>query len=89
VQDRSDQGRQHVRGSLTCSPDDGKIKYALAGIALLALVERGEAGGFEKALHGLLRRAFAGAAPLLRLIRLSFGEARHRERETAGRDECL
>src|SRR5207237_2984118 len=55
--------------------------------ALLALLKRGKAGGFEKALHGLIRRAFARAAPLLRLIGLRPGEARHRERQPAGGDE--
>ena len=42
---------------------DGEPELALAGVALLRLVERGEAGALQEALHRLLRRADPRAAP--------------------------
>src|SRR3546814_12793604 len=65
-----DDARQHVAGLAALLLDDREPELALAGVALLALVEA-ETDRAEEPLQRLLRRVGARAAPLLADIGLA------------------
>ena len=54
---------------------DREIEFAAAGVAHLALLDRGEPGGAQKSVDRLRRRADARAASLLAAVRLARGNA--------------
>src|SRR6185369_1736378 len=56
---------QELRNLAAGAANDGEIEDALAGVALLAFGERGDAGGFKESLDRRLRRADTGAALFL------------------------
>src|SRR3546814_2752767 len=69
-----DDARQHVAGLAALLLDDREPELALAGVALLALVEA-ETDRAEEPLQRLLRRVGARAAPLLADIGLAQRQA--------------
>ena len=60
-----DDARQRLGGRPALLGDHGEPELALAGVALLRLVERGEARRLQEALHRLLGRADPRSAPFL------------------------
>ena len=67
--------------------DDGEPELALAGVALLRLVERGKARALQEALHRLVRRADARAAPFLADIGARRRQAVDHQRQPPRRGE--
>jgi hypothetical protein len=65
MEDRPEHGLDCLvrRAAFLCR--DNKPELVALDLALLALVERGQAGGFEKALDGFVRRADTRALALL------------------------
>src|SRR3546814_7337764 len=79
-----DDARQHVAGLAALLLDDREPELALAGVALLALVEA-ETDRAEEPLQRLLRRVGARAAPLLADIGLAQRQAVDRQHQAAWR----
>ena len=67
--------------------DHGEPELALAGVALLRLVERGEAGGLQEALHRLVGRADPRSAPFLADVGPRRRQAVDHQRQPARRGE--
>jgi hypothetical protein len=80
--------KQFPRG-FSVSFDYRKPDLTLSVVALLALIERGQAGALEEALDRLLRRANARPFLLDRLIRLFVRQPVDDQREPARRDERI
>ncbi len=84
----ADERRQHLARRPAGPVDHREIKDAAAGVALLALGERGEAGRLEEALDRRGRRADAGPAPLLAHVALLRRQAGDGQRQPARRHEA-
>ena len=82
---RFHQLRQHLGGGPARLLDHREPEFALAGVALLALVEAGETGGFQEALNRLLRGADPRPALFLADIGLGQGQAVDDQRQPARR----
>ena len=72
---RIDDAGQHLGRRPALLLQHREPELALAGVALLGLVERGEARALQEALDRLVRRADARAAPLLADIGTRGGQA--------------
>ena len=86
--DGEQQVRQDRGGRGAGAADRREIEHALAGIAALAL-RQGDAGRFEEAVDGVLRRADARTAPLLDRIRLHRRQIGNDQDQSPRRDEAL
>ncbi len=85
----ADQRRQLRRRGAARRLHHREPEHALAGVALLALVEAREPRGFEEALDRLLRRSDARALFLLDYLRLLGRQAIDHQREAPRRGEGL
>ncbi len=77
---------QRFPGGLARLFDHGEPEFTLAGIAFLALVQRGQASATQKTLHGGIGRTDARPLLLLTHIGLHARQAFHHQRQPARRD---
>ena len=82
------QFRQDLGGGAARALDDCEIELAAAGIAHLALRDRGKAGGAQETVDRLLRCADPGAAALFIALGLARGNTVGDDREAARRHEA-
>ena len=81
--------RDHIDGGASGLLHQRDIEIALRVALDFRFIERLETGGFQKTLHGGIRRADLRALALLLEVRLALRNAVHGECETSRRHECF